>query len=141
MFFNMLKVFADGGARGNPGPAAVGVYVIDENNRILCKVGQKIGVATNNVAEYKAVIVALSLLLRKKELLTHRQIQIYLDSKLIFSQINGLFKIKNSVLRELLFEVREKEAELAVSIQYFHIPREQNKEADKLVNLALDNKL
>lgn len=141
MFFNMLKVFADGGARGNPGPAAVGVYVIDENNRILCKVGQKIGVATNNVAEYKAVIVALSLLLRKKELLTHRQIQIYLDSKLIFSQINGLFKIKNSVLRELLFEVREKEAELAVPIQYFHIPREQNKEADKLVNLALDNKL
>lgn len=137
----MLKVYTDGGARGNPGPAAVGVYIIDENNKVLCKFGQKIGVATNNVAEYKAVISAISLLLRQKELRTHREINMYLDSKLIFSQITGLFKIKSPALRELLFEVREKEAELSLAIQYFHIPREQNKEADKLVNMALDNKL
>lgn len=137
----MLKVYTDGGARGNPGPAAVGVYIIDDNNKVLCKFGQKIGVATNNVAEYKAVVAALSLLLRQKELHGHREIHIYLDSKLIFSQIIGLFKIKNAALRELLFEVREKEAQLAVQIRYFNIKREQNKEADKLVNMALDNKL
>ena len=139
--FNMLKVYTDGGARGNPGPAAWGVYITDENNIVLYKSGQKIGVATNNVAEYRAVIAALSLLLRQKELHSHQEIRLYLDSKLIFSQIIGLFKIKNPALRELLFEVREKEAALAVPIRYFNIPREQNKEADKLVNMALDNKL
>lgn len=137
----MLNVYTDGGARGNPGPAAVGVYIIDENNIVLCKFGQKIGVATNNVAEYKAAIAALSWLLEKKELWGHQQVNFYLDSQLIFSQITGLFKVKNPRLRELLFAVRQKEAELSLAIQYFHIPREQNKEADKLVNMALDNKL
>lgn len=137
----MLNVYVDGGARGNPGPAAVGVYIVDEKNNILCRLGKKIGVATNNVAEYKAVIAALSLLLEKKELRGQRQINFYLDSQLIFSQITGLFKIKNPNLRELLFAVRQKEAELSLAIQYFHIPREENKEADKLVNMALDNKL
>lgn len=137
----MLNVYVDGGARGNPGPAAVGVYIADEKNNILCRFGQKIGAATNNVAEYKAVIAALSLLLEKKELWGHQQVNFYLDSQLIFSQITGLFKIKNPKLRELLFAVRQKEAELSLQVQYFHIPREQNKEADKLVNMALDNKL
>lgn len=137
----MLNVYVDGGARGNPGPAAVGIYIVDENNNILCRFGKKIDVATNNIAEYKAVIAALSLLLEKKKLWGHRQVNFYLDSQLIFSQITGVFKIKNPKLRELLFAVREKEAELSLSIQYFHIPREENKEADKLVNMALDNKL
>lgn len=137
----MLNVYVDGGARGNPGPAAVGVYIVDGKNNVLCRFGKKIGVATNNVAEYKAVIAALSLLLGKKELWGHQKVNFYLDSQLIFSQITGLFKIKNPKLRELLFAVRQKEAELSLSIQYFHIPREENKEADKLVNMALDNKL
>lgn len=137
----MINVYIDGGARGNPGPAAVGVYIADEKNNKIASFGEKIGIATNNVAEYKAVIKALSWLLENKGLIENGEINFFLDSKLIFSQICGLFKIKQAKLRELLFEVREKEAQLGIKIHYFQIPREENKNADRLVNLALDNKL
>lgn len=137
----MIKVYADGGARGNPGPAAVGVYIVDEKGNKIVAFGEQIGIATNNVAEYKAVIKALLWLLENKEIIKNREIHIFLDSKLIFSQILGIFKIKQAKLRELLFEVREKEAQLGIKVYYFQIPREQNKNADKFVNFALDNKL
>lgn len=137
----MIKVFTDGGARGNPGPAGIGVYIVDENNKKICGFGKKIGIATNNTAEYKAVVAALSYLLEHREAIKDKKISFFLDSKLVCSQITGLFKVKDSNLRALLFLVREKEGELGISVSYSYIPREENREADQLMNMALDNKI
>jgi len=134
-----LNLFTDGGARGNPGPAAIGVFIRDDRGTKIAGFGKKIGVSTNNIAEYKAVIEALFWIAENKEKLSKTvKIIFFLDSNLVRSQITGLFKIKNSQLRSLLFQVREKESEIGIPINYFYIPREKNKEADKYVNLALD---
>lgn len=137
---NALIVFTDGGARGNPGNAAIGVYITDENKNQLAGFGKKIGFATNNVAEYKAVISALDWIIEnKKSLPKDTKIHFSLDSKLVYSQIIGVFKVKDANLRNLLFDVRDREAQINFPIYYKHIPREQNKKADAFVNLALDN--
>lgn len=134
-----LNIFTDGGARGNPGPSAVGVYIEDENGKEITGIGKTIGIATNNTAEYKAVIEGLLWIVKNKEkLLENTIINFYLDSLLVCSQIKGLFKVKNADLRAYLFEIRELEAEIKNPIFYTHIPREKNKKADALVNKALD---
>ena len=134
-----LNVFTDGGARGNPGPSAIGVYVSDENNRKIAGFGKTIGIATNNVAEYKALISALDWIIEnKKDFPKTAKVYFFLDSKLVCSQIIGIFKIKNADLRSLLFEVRDREAQISLPIYYKHIPRDQNAKADLLVNEALD---
>jgi len=136
-----IKVFVDGGARGNPGPAALGFYIEDEKGKELVKFGQTLGVSTNNIAEYSAIVAALEWLLKNKNKSRIKCVNFFMDSKLACSQINGLYKVKNANLRELLFLVRQKDAELGIPIKYFHIPREENKKADRMVNLALDNKI
>ncbi len=139
---NELFIYTDGGARGNPGLAAIGIYIIDDEKNKVLSFGGKIGFATNNIAEYKAVIFALEWIIKEKEKLKNvKKINFYLDSKLACSQINGLFKIKNAKLRDCLFLVREKEAQIKIPITYNFIPREKNKNADILVNKALDNNL
>lgn len=136
----MITVFTDGGARGNPGSAAIGVYIVNDKKKVLYEKGETIGVATNNVAEYKAVIKALSWFLGNKGIaIKNSSIRFLLDSQLVASQINGVFKVKNPNLRLLLFEVRKKEVELSAKITYSYIAREKNKKADALVNKALDN--
>ncbi len=138
---DVLNIFTDGGARGNPGPAAIGVFIKDGNNKEITKIGKKIGTTTNNVAEYRAVIEALDFVINNKnELSENAKINFFLDSELVCSQIRGLYKIKKPELRDLLFVIREKEAGLKLPISYNQIPREENRQADKLVNLALDNK-
>lgn len=135
----VLHVYTDGGARGNPGPAAIGVVFIGENKEIG-QISKTIGIATNNVAEYTAVLEALSWLISNfKKISSFDKIQFFLDSQLVVSQLNGLFKVKNSNLRELIFEIRKKESELAKEVFYSYIPREKNKLADNFVNEALDN--
>lgn len=143
----MYKIYTDGGARGNPGPAAVGVVIIkvdpvNKEETIVARFGKKIGVATNNVAEYQAVIEGLNWLIANSKPLTAKKtnIEFCLDSKLVASQLSGIFKIKDSKLRELLFLIRQLEAKLAGNIFYRHIPREQNQAADFEVNKALDEK-
>jgi len=137
---NVLNIFTDGGARGNPGPSAIGVYVENESRKKIAGFGKTIGIATNNVAEYKAVIEALDWTIEnKKDFSRDAKIYFFLDSKLVCSQIIGLFKVKNSDLRSLLFEVRDREAQIGLQIYYKHIPREQNAKADAFVNEALDN--
>lgn len=137
-------VHADGGARGNPGPAAVGV-VIEEvksdkgkviSKTLLTEFGKGIGEATNNVAEYHAVLEGLRNL--KSEDKKNITIQFYLDSNLVVQQLNGKFKVKDPTLRNLLMQVRLLEAEAGGSVTYSYIPREQNRRADFLVNRALD---
>ena len=144
-----LTIHTDGGARGNPGPAAVGV-VIEGSYKIggtfktiLLEFGKKIGETTNNVAEYSAVIEALKAVqnLRKeasKEIETEVDIKFLLDSTLVVNQINGTFKVKEPRLRQLLLEVHFLETELGGEITYAYVPRAQNSRADFFVNKALD---
>lgn len=134
-----INVFTDGGARGNPGPSAIGVYIESLDGKIISGFGKRIGIATNNVAEYKAVIEALTWIIEnKKSFAQDTKINFFLDSKLVCSQIIGLFKVKNADLRNLLFDVRQMEAQIQLPIYYKHIPREKNTKADAFVNQALD---
>lgn len=131
-----LIIHTDGGARGNPGPAAIGVVIAETNNLILTRFGKRIGETTNNVAEYTGVIEALKKVKSlEKEI---EKIDFFLDSTLVVNQLNGLFKIKDEKLRNLLFQVRSLEQEVGGSIYYHVIPREKNEQADFLVNQALD---
>jgi len=139
---NRVLVFSDGGSRGNPGPSAIGVYIEDRNGKELVSIGKKIGHATNNVAEYMAIVEAFDWLCKNKSMFEdNAKIFFYIDSELAYSQLSGLYKVKNAIIRELVFKVRQKEAELGIPIYYSHIPREKNEKADLLVNLALDNLL
>ncbi len=145
-------VHTDGGARGNPGPAAVGIVIERTQNPELndqpkmekiTEFGKRIGEATNNVAEYTAVVEALEYIRTQNPELNDQQrkkteIQFFLDSNLVVNQLNGLFKIKNAQLRALLMRVRQLEQEVGGVVRYANIPREQNQRADFLVNKALD---
>lgn len=134
-----LNIFTDGGARGNPGPAATGVFITDRQGKKVTGFGKKIGRATNNVAEYKAVISALDWIVKNKSNLADN-VQIYfnMDSNLVYSQLSGFFKIKNAELRNLFFMIKQKEAEIKIPIHYSYVRREKNIQADKYVNQALD---
>lgn len=136
-----VHIYTDGGSRGNPGPSALGVYITDEKGKLIAKIGKKLGVTTNNVAEYSAILAGLTYVLENKTLLSPESINFFMDSQLAYSQLVGIYKIKNDKIRMIMFEIRKKEAELNLPIFYAHIPREQNKNADAMVNLALDNKL
>ncbi|MCR4324693.1 MAG: ribonuclease HI family protein [Candidatus Curtissbacteria bacterium] len=129
----MIKIFTDGGARGNPGPAAYG-FVVKVDDKTVKKEGGYLGIATNNFAEYTALIKALGW--AKKEF-EGKDLNVFLDSQLVVYQLSGLYKIKNAKIRELVLEVRGLEASFG-KVNYIHIPREKNKEADTQVNIALD---
>lgn len=137
-----LIVHTDGGARGNPGPAAVGVIVSDEQGKKIIEFGQAIGEATNNIAEYTAVKEALKAMKSLEFRVKNEKLEIYfyLDSILVVNQLNGLFKIKDPTLRSLVTEIRILEQEIGGSVHYRTVPREQNVRADFLVNQALDTR-
>lgn len=136
----ILKINTDGGSRGNPGPAAVGVVIFDTSaNFLVHQFGQTIGRATNNIAEYQAVVLALEWL--NKSGLKPETINFFLDSALVVNQMNGLWRVKDVNLRQKIILIRSLEADLNCPIQYTAIPREQNTTADALVNQALDNQL
>jgi|SRR5581483_10406082 len=135
----ILIVHCDGGARGNPGPAAIGVTIEDAQGKLIHQFGKRIGETTNNVAEYTAVIEALDYIAKELHVGKQDSISFHLDSQLVVSQLNGIYRVKDPKLRMLLLRVREKEGVLGIPISYRHIPREQNRGADKMVNAALDN--
>ena len=128
----LLIVEADGGSRGNPGPAAYGAVVRDgETGRVLVEVAETIGEATNNVAEYRGVLAGIQHAL---EVDPEARIEARLDSKLIVEQMSGRWAIKNAALRDLALAVRR----LRADVDYTWVPRAQNTAADRLVNEALD---
>jgi len=133
-----MVIHTDGGSRGNPGPAGVGI-VIDVEGKTLHEFGKTIGHTTNNVAEYTAVIEALMYIksIKGERDMVHKTF--YLDSKLVVEQLNGNFKIKDARLRELSLKIRMLEQEVGGVITYSYVPREQNTRADLQVNKALDN--
>ncbi len=130
-----LFVYSDGGARGNPGPAAIGVLICDANGEELAEHGEVIGATTNNVAEYTAVLVALEMASAYKA----QEISFHSDSQLVLSQLSGLYKIKMPHLLELYKQVKEKEKRFR-KVTYTHLRREHEKirQVDALVNRALD---
>lgn len=136
-----LFVFTDGGSSGNPGPGAVGV-VIKKEGETIKGFGQYLGETTNNVAEYRAVVIALQWLKNNYPLakLLSWQIIFFLDSKLVVNQLNGLFKVKDAKLRNLIVQVGELEREIGGDIRYQHIAREKNQEADSLVKQVLSRR-
>jgi len=134
-----ISVFCDGGARGNPGPAAI-AFVVSEDGKIIYKFSKKIGKTTNNVAEYQAVIEALKWL--KQQTTNNKQyttINFFLDSQLVVNQLNGFFKIKDAKLRNLIIKARILEQEIGRKIFYNLISRRQNKIADSLINQTLNS--
>jgi len=133
--YTEINIFTDGGARGNPGPAAVGVVILDDKGNKILEASKFIGVTTNNVAEYSAFIEALDLL---KEIDAYRTI-FHTDSSLVYNQLKGLWKIKNVNLKILSEQVKNKLHDLP-NFNLVLIPREKNKDADRLVNKILDEK-
>lgn len=132
-----FKIFTDGGARGNPGPAAYGFVIYDESDQLLFEEGKTIGDNTNNVAEYSGIIAALKWI-EKNSKIDNPTIHFFLDSLLAAMQLSNKWKIKNENLRNLFFTIKVLERGIGGKIIYSHVRREQNKEADRLVNLALD---
>ncbi len=132
----MICTNSDGGARGNPGPAAIGI-IIRKDGKILKKYSEKIGRATNNIAEYKALIKALELASK----FTKKEITCYLDSELVIKQLLGEYKVKNEQLRKLFCKV-QKLQENFEKIKYIHVSRwnKYQKIVDKILNKELDKK-
>lgn len=132
-----LQVFCDGGARGNPGPAASAFVVLDESEEEVYSEGFYLGETTNNQAEYQAVINAVDWLNNNQQ---GSSVTFFLDSQLVVNQIKGLFKVKEIKLqekrRELQLLIDRKNIEI---FDIIYVPREKNYRADKLVNITLDN--
>ena len=136
-----MKIFinTDGGSRGNPGPAALGVVFLNEQGEVLKKYSQTLGQATNNEAEYQALIFALkkAKALFGKEKIKEMEFEARLDSELIVKQLNHEYKIEEENLQPLFLKVWNLMLDFG-SINFVVVPREENKEADRLVNEALD---
>jgi len=134
-----IIIYTDGGSRGNPGPSAIGVAICNEKEQIIKEYSEYIGKATNNEAEYKAVIFALKklkLLFGKKKV-KELNIEIRSDSELLAKQLQGKYKVLESKIQSLFLEIWNLKIDFG-KILFFHISREENKKADALVNQALD---
>jgi len=151
----VLKVFTDGGSKGNPGPSSIGI-VMYINNKKIFQQREDIGVATNNEAEYQALIKALEnvkkrfldfsrndkisspVILSESDVTSDEsrdlKIEFYSDSRLMVNQVNGIFKVKSGKIKEYILKIRCLEQEINLPVSYCLIPREQNQEADRLVN-------
>ena len=130
-----LKIFTDGGSINNPGPAAT-AFVIYLDSKLFYKTSARIGNNTNNFAEYTALVGALEWLIKNKPP-GATQAVFNSDSNLMVNQLNGMFKVKNTAIREFVFKIRSLEQEFNLPLIYKHIPREQNRLADSLVKKAL----
>ncbi len=131
-------IHADGGARGNPGPAGSGAVVRDELGNIVAAVSEYLGVRTNNYAEYEAVILGLQ---KVHELaqgkLADTAVMVKMDSELVVKQMNGIYKIKHPDMQTQAARVKELAAPFGL-ISFAHVPRAQNSDADALANQAMD---
>jgi ribonuclease H / adenosylcobalamin/alpha-ribazole phosphatase len=127
------KLSTDGGARGNPGPAAYGYVLETEDGTVLDARGEAIGVATNNVAEYRALVAGLA----KAVELAIDELEVVSDSELLVKQMTGEYRVKNKALQELSLEAARLASQIG-SVRYTAVRREHNELADQLVNEALD---
>ena len=135
----MLKIYSDGGSRGNPGPAA-SAFVVFENGKMLHKDAKFIGEKTNNYAEYFAVLMALGWLVKK---FNQKNVTVayYLDSELVVNQLKGNYKVRSKNLAPLVSEAFKMMKSFSGRLEYFAVRREKNTISDKLVNESLDENL
>jgi len=135
-----IIVYTDGGSRGNPGPAAIGVVISDGKGNVIKEYGERLGIKTNNEAEYAAVVSALKKLkaLYGKEKTKKMEAEMRMDSELATKQLAGQYKIESEKIVPLFVMVWNLKMDFA-KVTFSHVPREKNKEADRLVNEALDN--
>lgn len=133
-------IYSDGGARGNPGPAAYGFVVIDALGRDIVKRGRTLGKTTNNVAEYMGAIEGLKALraVIGKKKARAASVEVRMDSELVVKQMNGEYRIKGENITPLFIKLWNLRQDFA-SVMFTHVRREQNHAADKLVNEALDS--
>jgi len=129
----IARMWVDGGARGNPGPAAVGYRIEDEAGEVLAEDGHAIGVATNNEAEYRALITALE----RAAALGATEVEVRSDSELLMRQMTGRYRVKSPHLRTLWDEA-QRAADPFERVRYIEVRRTENTDADRQVNLALD---
>lgn len=137
----ILKIYSDGGSRGNPGPSACAFVVID-NGKILHKESKYLGNKTNNEAEYYGLIIALEFLNKNLKIFEGKEdIKFFLDSELVVKQINNIYRVKGSNLKPLYKKVKIFLGNLNVKSSFYSIPREKNKIADRLLNMELDENI
>ena len=129
----MITAYFDGGARSNPGPAGYGVYIVDDAGTVLAELSGSLGNTTNNIAEYNGLIAALQWAVDRDL----KQIAIKGDSLLIIEQMRGNYKVKNEGLRPLHLKARMLVMQIG-NVKFEHVPRENNKEADRLSNVGMD---
>lgn len=128
-----LIIYTDGGARGNPGPAGLGVVVKDAEGRTILEHSRFLGERTNNQAEYMAIIDAL----HHASVLGADEVQMFMDSELAVKQLNHEYKVRNADLAQLFMQVWNMITTFK-KVTFAHVPREKNKEADRMVNVAID---
>lgn len=135
-----IITYTDGGSRGNPGQAALGVVICDEKGNIIKEYGERLGIKTNNEAEYSAIVSALKKVkaLFGKEKAKKIEVEMRMDSELAMKQLTGQYKIESEKIIPLFVDVWNLRLDFA-KVSFSHVPREKNKEADKMVNEALDN--
>ena len=129
----MITAYFDGGARGNPGPAGFGVHIVDDNGQVLAEIAQAIGVATNNVAEYRGLLAALQWAVDQGVTALH----VRGDSLLLIQQMRGVYRVKNEGLLPLHRKARDLSASIG-QVTFEHVSRDRNKQADRLSNLGMD---
>lgn len=129
----MITAYFDGGARSNPGPAGYGVYIVDDAGTVVAELSGSLGIATNNVAEYNGLLAALQWAIDNN--LT--AITVKGDSLLIIEQMRGNYKVKNEGLKPLHMKARMLVMQIG-NVKFDHVPRELNKDADRLSNVGMD---
>jgi ribonuclease HI len=130
----VITIHIDGGARGNPGPAGYGAFVTDATGKVLAELHGGLGIATNNVAEYSGLLAALQWAIDHG----HRDVRIKADSELLVKQMRGEYKVKHPGLQPLVARARLLVVQLG-RVTFEHVRREQNKDADRLSNVGMDD--
>lgn len=137
-----LLIYTDGGARGNPGPAGIGVVLMEGEGKVVKEISEYIGEQTNNFAEYEALIRALQVAKQLYgEKLREMSVEVRMDSELVVRQLAGIYKVKEPTLKEKFAQVAKIRLEDAPNSVFTHVRREKNAHADKLVNQAIDASL
>jgi len=137
VFVDRVKLFTDGGCRGNPGPGAISILIMDANNTELCTHSECVGQTTNNRAEYRALIKGLDLCAKY----TRRHVTCYSDSQLLINQITGVWRLKDDELRSLFYKVKDLERVFdEVVYQYVSRTNQYLKKVDRLLNNAFERR-
>ena len=135
-----IIIYTDGGSRGNPGNAGAGAYIVDGEGKVLRQCSQPLGIQTNNYAEYQAVILGLENLKKivGADNLPNCEVEVKMDSELVKKQLSGEYQIKEESLFPMFIKIWNMRVKDFPNIKFTHIPREMNKDADRLSNVAMD---